>query len=163
MHPQPLREAWRDNSLYTKDLSFSVGAKHFADFVLIEFLHKITGGTAIFAGIKLTRLVIEHFADCGRKGKTAVGIDVYLANCTLGGLAELCLGDTDCIGQFTAVLINNLDILLRNGRRAVKYDRESGKLILDFLEHVERKWRRNEKPCLGVAFALLRFEFVCTV
>ena len=44
----------------------------------------------------------------------------------------------------------------------MKDDRESGKLLLDCLEDIECKRRRNEAAGLGVAGALLGFELVCS-
>ena len=82
----------------------------------IKFLHFVAGRAEVFAGIKLTGFLSEDLADgCGHC-KTAVGVDVDLADCALGCLTELLLGNTYCIGKFSAELVDCVNILLRNGR-----------------------------------------------
>ena len=80
----------------------------------VEFLHLVTGGAQIFTRVKLTGFVVEDLADGGGHCKTAVGVDVDLADCALGGLAELLFGNANCIGQLTAELVDDVYILLRD-------------------------------------------------
>ena len=97
-------------------LCFAVGAEHVEDLVLVELLHLVAGRAEIFAGIELSGLLVEHLAHgCGH-GKTAVGVDVDLAYVHLGCLAELLLGDADSVRKLAAILVDDVDILLGNGR-----------------------------------------------
>ena len=80
----------------------------------VELFHLVASGAEVFTGIELTRLVMEYLADCCGHCKTAVRVDVDLADCALGSLAELLLGDTYCVRKVAAVLIDDVDIFLRN-------------------------------------------------
>ena len=46
-------------------------------------------GTAVLAGGVLSGLLVEDRADSGGEGEAGVGVDVYLAHCTLAGLTKL--------------------------------------------------------------------------
>ena len=141
----------------------SVGAEDIDDLVLIELLHLVAGGSQVLTRVELTGLVVEDLADgCGHC-KTAIGVDVDLADSALGGLAELLLGNTYCIGKLAAVCVDDIDILLGNRRGAVEDDREAGKLLLDLMKNVECEGRRYQTAGLGVAGALLGLELVGTM
>ncbi len=93
-------------------LSLVLAAEYVFDFVLVELLHLVTSRTKIFAGVKLSRLLGHHAAyGCGH-GKTAVRVDVDLANGALGSLAELFFGNTDSVGKLAAVFVDLINILL---------------------------------------------------
>ena len=80
----------------------------------VELLHLVAGRAEVFARVELAGLLVEDPADgCGH-GQTAVGVDVDLAHCALGGLAELLLGDTDSVGKLAAMLVDHVDIFLGN-------------------------------------------------
>ena len=66
-----------------------VGTEDVGDFVLVHLLHEVASGTAIFAGVELTGLLVEDLADSGGEGEAGVGVDVNLADCTLAGLLSL--------------------------------------------------------------------------
>ena len=92
----------------------TVGTEDVLDLVLIHLLHLLTGGLQILAGIEVSGILGEVLADgCGH-GKTAVRVDVDLADCALGGLAELLLGNSDCIGKVSAILVAHIHIYLGN-------------------------------------------------
>ena len=95
--------------------------------------------------------------------QTGVGVDVDLANSALCSLAELLLGNTNSVGQLASVLVDDVDILLRNRRRSVEHDGEAGELLLDLFQDVEGQWRRNQTTGLRVTCALLGLELVSTV
>ena len=101
-------------------LGLAVGAQHVHDLVYVEFLHLVAGGTQVLAGVELAGLLVEDLAHGGGHGETAVAVDVDLADGALGGFAELFLGDTYSIGQFAAVGVDDVNILLRNGAGAVE-------------------------------------------
>ena len=86
----------------------------------VEFLHFVAGGAEILARVELAGLVVKDLADGGGHRETAVGVNVDLADGALGSLAELLLGDADCVGQVAAVLVDDVDIFLRYGGRAVE-------------------------------------------
>ena len=126
----------------------------------IELLHLVAGRSEVLPGIELTGLLIEDLADGGGHCKTAVGVDVDLADSALGSLAELLLGDTDSVRQLATVGIDDVDIFLGHRRRAVENDREAGELLLNLVEDVESKRRRYETAGLGIPLALLGLELV---
>ena len=129
----------------------------------VELFHLVTGGAQVFTRVKLTGLVVEDLADGGGHGKTAVGVDVDLADGALGGFAELLLRDTYCIREFTAKLVDDVHILLRNGAGTMENDGEAGELLLNLMENVKCQGRRYQLSGLGVTGALLRGELVCAV
>ena len=144
-------------------LSFAVRTEHVDDFVLVEFLHLVASRTEVFTGVELSGFLSEDFTHSSSHCKTAVGVNIDLANVHSCSLAELLLRDADCIGQFATVLVYDLHVFLRNGRRAVEHDGEVGEFLLYSLKHVECQWRGNEKTCLLIAGALCRSELVSTV
>ena len=83
--------------------------------MLVELLHHIASGTAVFARVELTGFLGEYLTNGSREGETRVGVDINLAHSRLGSLAQLFLGDTYCIGQFAAVGVDYIHILLGNG------------------------------------------------
>ena len=141
----------------------SVGTEHVDDLVHVKLLHLVTGRSEVLPRIELAGLLVEDLTDGGGHCKTAVGVDVDLADSALGGLAELLLGNTDCIRQFATVGVDDVHILLGHGRRSVEDDRESGKLLLDLVKDIECERRRNETAGLGIPLALLRLELVCAM
>ena len=70
-----------------------------------------------------------------------VRVDVNLADCRSGSLTQLILRNTDSILQSSAVLVDDLYILLRYAGSAVKNDRESRDLLLDLMQDIETKLR----------------------
>ena len=81
----------------------------------VHLLHVLASGLQVLARIEIAGLLVEVLADgCGH-GKTAVRVDVDLADCALAGLAELLFGNTYCIGQFAAVSVDGVNFVLRNG------------------------------------------------
>ena len=129
----------------------------------VHLLHFLAGRLEVLAGIEVARVLSKILADGAGHGQTAVGVDVDLADGALGGLAELLLGDTDSVRQVTAVLVAHVDILLRDGGRAVEDDREAGELLFDLVQDVEGERRGNQTAGLRVAGALLRGELVGAV
>ena len=95
---------------------FAVGAEDVDYLVDIHLLHLLAGGLEILPGIKVAGVLYKVLADgCGHC-ETAVGVDVDFTDSALGGLAELLLGDTDCVGEVAAVLVAHVNIFLRDGR-----------------------------------------------
>ena len=114
-----------------------VRTEHVHDLVLIELLHVVASGSEVLAGVELTGLLNEDLTDSSRHGQTRVGVDVNLANGRCGSLAELIFGDTHCIGELTAVLVDGVHFFLGHRRRTVEHDGECGELLFDSGEHVE--------------------------
>ena len=95
---------------------FAVGTEHVDDLVHVELLHFVTGGAAVFAGIEFAGFLGKDLADgCGHC-KTAVGVDIDLADSALAGLTKLLFGNTHCIGKFAAILVDDVNIFLRHRR-----------------------------------------------
>ena len=120
------------------------------------------GGFQILAGIKISGMLSHVLPDGAGHGKTQVRVDVDLADGHGCGLAELLFGNTHCIGHLTAVLIDHLHILLRNGRRTVEHNGESGQTPGDLLQNVKPQRRGNQNALL-VPGALGGGELVCAV
>lgn len=96
-----------------------------------------TGGGKILSGVEVRRILSHILSDSCGHCKTKVGVDVDLADCVLGCLAELALGDTDSVIHLAAVPVDLLNKLGDDGGSAVKDDGESGELLLDFLKDVD--------------------------
>ena len=92
----------------------SVGAEDIHNLLDIHLLHLLACRLEILAGIEVAGILGEVLADGGSHGQTRVRVDVDLADSALGGLAELLLGDTYCIGKLSAVLVDDVNILLRH-------------------------------------------------
>ena len=95
-------------------LGFAVGAEHVDDFVLVEFLHFVASRTEVFAGVEFGGLLVEDATDGGGHGQTGVRVDVDLADSALGGLTKLLLRDTYSVRKLATVLVDDIDIFLRN-------------------------------------------------
>ena len=130
--------------------------------MLVEFFHFVASRAEVFAGVEFAGFVNEDFTNSSSHGKTAVGVDVDFANSALGGFAELFFGNTDCIGKFATVGVDDVNVFLGNGRRTVEHDGETGEFFHNGVEHVECQRRGNELA-VGVAGALLGSELVCAV
>ena len=128
----------------------------------VHLLHVLTRGSEVLARIEVAGILREVLADGGRHREARVGVDVDLADGALGGLAELRFRNADRVGKLAAELVDRVDLVLGNGGRAVKNDREAGELLLDGLENVESQRRRNELAVL-VLRALFRGELVGAV
>ena len=98
----------------------------------------------------MRRIEGEVFADCAGDGESEVGVDVDLAHCHGSGFTEHIFGDALSAGHAAAVLVDLCDEFLRDGRRTVQDDGESGQAFADFFEDVETQLR-------------LAFELVCAV
>ena len=129
----------------------------------IHLLHVLTRRGEVLTRIEVAGLLGEVLADGGSHREAGVGVDVDLADGALGGLAELRLGNTDGVGKLTAKLVDRVDLVLGNGGRTVKNDREAGELLLDGLEDIESQRRRNELTGLGIDRALLTSELISAV
>ena len=111
----------------------------------------------------MTRVLREMLADRRRHRETRVGVDVDLADGRGGRLAELLFRNADRVGELAAVLVDRVNLFLRDGGGAVKDDREARELLLDGRENVERERRRDELARLRIARALLGRKLVRAV
>ena len=82
--------------------------------MFVHLLHLLAGGLQILTGIEVAGELVEVLTDGRSHCQTAVGIDVDLANGALCSLTELFLGDTDGIGELSAVGVDDINILLRH-------------------------------------------------
>ena len=81
----------------------------------VKFLHVVASWSQILAWVELGGFLGEGFADGGGHGQTAVRVDVDLADCALGCLAELFLWDTDSGFQAATVFVDGVDLFLWYG------------------------------------------------
>ncbi len=128
----------------------------------VKFFHVVASRTQVLAGVEFGGLFSEHATYGGCHGQTAVGVDVDFAYSALGGLAELFFGDTDSVGELAAEHVDGIDFFLRNGRRTVEHDGESGQFFHNSVQNVECQRRGNEFA-FGVAGALCGCELVSAV
>ena len=77
-------------------------------------------------------------------------------------MAELFFRNADSVGHSAAVVVDHLNVVLRNGRRTVENDREAGEAFAYFFQNVEAERRGNEDT-LFVSGALFGFEFIRAV
>jgi len=105
--------------------------------VLVELDEVVTGVSEVLTRIVVLRVVDKVLADSSSHGKTTIGIDVDLADSALDGLADLVLGDTDGVLDLATVLVDGLDVLLRNRGRTVENDGEARDALLDLVEDIE--------------------------
>lgn len=131
-------------------LGFAVAAEHIHQFVLHDLFNRFSCRSEILTRIEVRRIESKVLADCRGDCKSEVGVDVDLADCHRCRFAEHIFGNALCAGHTAAVLIDLCDEVLRNGRRAVQNNGESGQTFADFFEDVETKLR-------------LTFELVCAV
>lgn len=143
-------------------LKLIVGPEYVADLVFVELFEAIASRAQVLTGVKFCRFINEYFTDgCGHS-KTAIGVNINLADVRLRSLTELLFGDPDGVFEGTTIGIDNLYLILRYRARAVKNNGEPWDTTLYFLEDVEAKWRRNEYA-LFVAGALCRGKLVSSV
>ena len=80
----------------------------------VHLLHVLTSGLQVLARIEVIGMLSKVLADSSSHSQTAVRVDVDLANSALRSLAELLLGDTYSVGQVTTVLVDSVNLVLRN-------------------------------------------------
>ena len=105
---------------------------------------------------------MEYLTDSCSHSKTDIGVDVDLTYCHGSCLAELLLGNTNCIGKLSAQCIDDLYALRCNRGSTVKNDRELRESLLDLCKNVKTKRRGNQNALL-VSCALLGCELICAV
>jgi len=93
-------------------------------------------------GEVLTRIVVlgvfdKVLTDSSSHGETTIRVDVDLADSALDSLTDLVLGDTDGVLDLATILVDGLNVLLRNRRRTVENDGEAGDALLDLVEDIE--------------------------
>lgn len=92
-----------------------------------ELLDVGSCGLKIFSRVELVGMLGEELADGSGHGKTQIRIDIDLADGKLSRVAELLFRYADSAGHVAAEFVYHIDVILRNGGRAVKNYREAGK------------------------------------
>ena len=100
----------------------------------------------------MSREFAVMFTDSGRERYAEVAVDVDFANSHLSSFSQFGFGDTDCIGHVATELVNDGNLVLRNGGCTVKNDGEAGQSLADFFQDVQTEFR-----------VLTGLEFVCAV
>ena len=96
-------------------LRLARATENVVDLMLYHVLDCGSGGSEILTGIEMLGMLCEVLTDgCGHR-KTEVGVDINLADSHLSCLCKLGLGDTDSVGHVSAVGVDFLNELLRNG------------------------------------------------
>ena len=109
--------------------------------MLNDSLNICTAVAKILTRIKMIRMLYKMLTDACSHAQTKVGVNVDLADSALCSLAKLIFRNADCVNQLAAVLVDDLDIFLRNRRRSVKNDRESGKSSGNLFQNIQTKLR----------------------
>ena len=86
-------------------------------------------------------MLVKVLTDGSGHCEAKIGVDIDLADCHGGGLAELILGNAYRTGHLAAVFVYQLDKLLRNGRRAMKNNREAGQTLFNLFENIKSEVR----------------------
>ena len=136
----------------------SGGAEHIDDLVSIHRFHSVASRSEVFSRVEFGRFLCEDLADAGCHCETGVGVDIDLADSGLRGFAELFLRNADGCLESSAVFVDDVNFFLRNGRCAVKNDREARQFFFDRLEDIECQRRRNQFASLGIDGALFRSD-----
>ena len=95
-------------------LSFSRTSENVYVFVLVKFLECISRRAEVFSRVEFSRFFGKDFSDCSGHGKTAVAVDIDLADGTCGSTSELFFGNADRVFELSAVSIDNFYQILRN-------------------------------------------------
>ena len=109
-----------------------------------HILNGLASRFQILTRIKMIRMLCEVLTDVTCHSKTDIGIDINLTYCKFSCLTKLFLRNTHCIRHISAILVNHLNELLRNGRRTVQNDRETRQTLNALLQYVETERRRNK-------------------
>ena len=91
-----------------------VRMKNILDLVAIEINHVLTSLTAVLTWVEVLWVQSKCLTNTCCESKTRVRVDVDLANCALRSLSQLLLWDTNCVWQLATVLVDDINILLRN-------------------------------------------------
>ena len=118
-------------------LRFAVAAENVDDFVSDDRTHRVPRRPEILTGVEVRGVECEVLSDGGGDCKTQVAVDIDFADCHTRRLAEHIFGHALCAGHIAAVLVDYLDVFLRNAGSAVEDDGETGETSADFFENVE--------------------------
>ena len=149
--PALVRKGEREDVLAAR-LCFVVAAENVHDLVFDDLFDGRAGVAEVLSGIEVIGVFEEMFTDRRGASDAEVGVDVDLADGHGSRFAEHFFGDADSVGHFAAVLVDDGDAVLRNGRSAVQDDRETGQAFADFFEDIEAQLR-----------FLAGFEFISAV
>ena len=130
--------------LHSYDLngsSLALAAKYVFDLVSNYVLYVLTCNGQILSRIEVVRMLEHYLTDACGQAQTKVRVDVDLAHCRSCSLTQLIFRNADSVLQSSAVLVDDLYILLRYRRCSVKNDRESRDLLLDLMQNIETKLR----------------------
>lgn len=94
-----------------------------------HILNSLASRFQILTRIEVIRMLCKILTDVSCHSKTDIGVDVDLTYCKLSCLTKLLFRNTHCIRHIAAILVNHLNELLRNGRRSVQNDRETGQTL----------------------------------
>ena len=125
--------------LYNELERFTSRAKHVDNLVLNHFFHHSARVAEVLTRVEVAGLLAEMLTDSRRERYAKVAVDIDFANRHLRSLSKLGFGNTDCVRHMAAELVDDSNLVLGNGRRAVQNDRETGKSIADFFQDIQTK------------------------
>ena len=80
----------------------------------VHLLHVLASGLQILTRIEVVGMLSQILTNGSGHGQTAVRVDVDLADSALRSLTQLLFGNTYCIGQVAALLVDGVHLVLRN-------------------------------------------------
>ena len=108
-------------------------------------MHKLFAGRPeVFARVEFGRFFIEYFPNRCCKDQAAIGVDVDLAHSRSRCFSELIFRNTDSRFQLSVVVVDEVDVFLKNGTGSVQNDGKTGDSLFDLLKDIEAQ-RRGEK------------------
>ena len=82
--------------------------------MLVKILHVLTSLTTVLTWVEVLWVLIKCLTNTCGECKTRVRVDVNFKNSTLSCLTELLLWDTNSVWHLTTMLVDDVNILLRN-------------------------------------------------
>ena len=122
-------------------LSLAGAAQNIHQLVANDLLDVGAGGFQVLTGVEMIGMLVEVLTNGAGHGQAQVRVDVDLADGELSHMTQLLLRHANGARHRAAVSIDHLDVVLRDGRRAVQNDREARKLADNLFQDVEAQLR----------------------
>jgi len=107
--------------------------------VLVESDEVVTSISKILTRIVVLWVINKVLTDSSSHSETTIRVDVDLADSALDSLTDLVFRDTNGVLDLATVLVDGLNVLLRNRGRTVENDGEARDTLLDLVEDIETK------------------------
>jgi len=105
--------------------------------VLVESDEVVTSISKILTRIVVLWVINKVLTDSSSHSETTIRVDVDLADSALDSLTDLVFRDTNGVLDLATILVDGLNVLLRNRGRTVENDGEARDTLLDLVEDIE--------------------------